>query len=187
MRITTRQIGFFALCASGTFCFFFWRLSTLGRDCLTTAVCMWLPGFQRLSCHDLITPVANLFSAYLNNARKPTDHVSTLCSCFCLLLQITVRLKAGGSVFLWQLLHLQMSDTSHGLLLDFAECGLDFTCELLSPPWGPIMFPLSAELLHSSLLMHATLCHSHYDLYWWYKEQMRLLFGVCFSTKRKCN
>lgn len=54
--------------------------------------------------------------------------VSAYCS------RLTCVKRQGAVFFLWQLLHLQMSDTSHGLLLDLAECGLDFTCELLSPP-----------------------------------------------------
>lgn len=71
--------------------------------------CMWLPGFQRPSCHDLITPSANPFLAYLNNASKPTDHVGTLCSCFSVLLQIKRR---GGRfcgtyyIYRWVILHM---------------------------------------------------------------------------------
>lgn len=47
------------------------------------------------------------------------------------------------------LIHLQMSDTLHWLLLNMARWALGLACQ--TPPGGPIMFPLCTEVLHSSL------------------------------------
>lgn len=103
-----------------------------------------------LPCHDPVTTITDNFLLYLNNTRKPTERVSALrapaCPHDCRLILTCIERLGGcfcGDYYIhrWVILYI-------GCCWTYL---MGLQSSLVNPPWGPRMFPLRTEVLHSSL------------------------------------